>query len=82
MELLTKAATRETIAHFINFDTQHPVKPCRATIRKQFAGPVKSATSFTFDQNDPAPVKFEESGEQINLLIPATRLYTMIVLAQ
>jgi hypothetical protein len=77
-----REASRETIAHIINFDRQHVLQPFRVRLRKQFAGPVKSVTCYSPDQDDPAIVKFEESDAQISLMAPSTRLYAMIVVAQ
>lgn len=81
-ELLIRPASRETIAHIINFDRQHVLQPFRVRLRKQFAGPLKSVTCYSPDQDDPAIVKFEESDAQISLMAPSTRLYAMIVVAQ
>ncbi|HWB82506.1 MAG TPA: beta-galactosidase [Bryobacteraceae bacterium] len=82
MELLTRQQTRETIAHFINFDRAHPLTPFQTTVRPQFTGPVKSVTCFSPDQDDPAPLQFHESGGKVSFTVPATRLYSMVVIAQ
>jgi len=82
MELLTRPSTRETIAHFVNFDAENALAPFRATIRKQFSGQVKSVTCYSPDADEAAPVQFEESGEEIAFTVPATRLYSMIVVSQ
>jgi hypothetical protein len=81
-ELMTRPSSRETIAHIINFDRKSGLPPCRVALRKQFEGPVKSVACYSPDADDPLPVKFEESGDQVSLTMPATRLYTMIVVAQ
>jgi Beta-galactosidase len=81
MELLNRPATRETIAHFINFDRQNKLAPFRAALRRQFPGRVKSVTCFTPDADDPAPVSFQESGETVSFIVPSTKLYSMIVVA-
>jgi hypothetical protein len=81
-ELVTLPATRETIAHVINFDSRHGLPPFRVSLRKQFEGSVKSVTCYSPDNDDPVAVKFEESGSQVRLEAPETRLYAMIVVAQ
>ena len=82
MELLNRPKTHETIVHFINFDRQNRLAPFPVAVRKQFSGRVKSVTCFSPDADDPAPVSFQESGEQVTFTAPATRLYLMIVIAQ
>ena len=81
-ELVIRPSTRETIAHVINFDTQHPLPAFHVSVRKQLPGPVKSVNYYSPDQNDPSLVKFEESGNTVRLASPATRLYGMLVIAQ
>ena len=80
MELLNRPETRETIVHFINFDKKNPLAPFRVTVRKQFAGPVKAVKCFSPEHDDPAPLDFQESGEQVAFTVPATTLYAMIVI--
>jgi hypothetical protein len=82
MELLNRPTTRETIVHFINFDRQNKLAPFRATLRRQFPGRVTSVTCFSPDADDPAPVSFQESGEQVTFMVPSTKLYSMIVVTQ
>ncbi len=82
MELVTRAQTHEIIAHFINFDRAKKVEPFHVTIRKQFAGAVKSVTCFSPDADEPLPVTFQEAGDKVTFIVPATRLYSMIVIAQ
>ncbi len=81
MELLNRPATRETIAHFINFDRQNKLAPFSVTLRRQFPGRVKSVTCFSPDADDPAPVSFQESGKSVTFIVPSTKLYSMIVVA-
>jgi hypothetical protein len=81
-ELLTKPETHETLVHFVNFDRQHPLAPFNVTVRKQFAGAVKSVTAFSPDADDPQPLQFESSGDSITFTAPAMRVYSMIVIAQ
>ncbi|HEX4343338.1 MAG TPA: beta-galactosidase, partial [Verrucomicrobiae bacterium] len=82
MELLTRAETHETIAHFINFDRTKKVEPFHVTVRKQFPGAIKSVTAFTPDADDPSPVAFEDSGDHVTFTVPVTRVYSMIVIGQ
>jgi hypothetical protein len=82
MDLLTRPETRETIAHFVNFDRQHQIAPFRVTVTKQLPGAVKSVVYFSPDADDPMPLKFEEASGHVTFVVPATRLYSMIVISQ
>jgi hypothetical protein len=82
MELLTRPKTRETIAHFVNFDRQHPVAPFRVTMRKQFAGRVKSVLCFSPERDEPVTLPYDESGETVVFTGPGMKLYSMVVLTQ
>ena len=82
MELLTRPQTRETIVHFINFDGRNKLAPFKATVRKQFPGPVTSVLGFSPDEDDPVKVPFQESDGQVTLTVPAMRTYSMIAIAQ
>lgn len=81
MEISKREASRETIAHFINFDREHPVGPFRVTLRPQFEGAVKSVKCFSPDADEPSPLRFEESASRITFVVPPMRLYSMIVVA-
>jgi hypothetical protein len=81
-ELLKRESTRETIAHFINFDREQPAGPFEVTLKKQFDGGVESVRCFSPDRDDPRPVIFTEAGDWVTLSVPSTRLYSMIVVAQ
>ena len=80
-ELLNRAASRETIAHFVNFDRQHPLAPFRVTVRKQFTGRVKSVLCLSPEKDEPSSLQFEESAEAVTFAVPAMRLYSMLVIA-
>jgi len=82
VELLTRPPTRETIAHFINFDRDNDLDPFAVSIRKQFAGPVKSVALLSPATNDPVAVDYKESGDRVKFTVPAMGLYSMIVIAQ
>jgi hypothetical protein len=81
-ELLTRPETRETLVHFVNFDRQYPLAPFKVTVRKQFAGDVKSVTALSPDTDDPQLLQFETSGDFVTFTAPAMRIYSMIVIAQ
>ncbi len=81
-ELLNRGASRETIAHFVNFDRQHPLAPFRVTVRKQFSGRVKSVLCFSPEKDEPTRLQFEESAETVGFTVPAMTLYSMLVIAQ
>jgi hypothetical protein len=81
-ELVTRAETRETIAHFVNFDREHPLAPFRVTVRKQFPGRVKSVLCFSPEHDDSAPVPFQEEADRVAFTVPGTSLYAMLVIAQ
>jgi len=80
-ELLTRPESRETIAHFINFESK-PLGGFDALVRKQFAGPVKSVECFTPDADDPVKLPFDEAGDRVKVKVPVLRRYAMIVIAQ
>jgi hypothetical protein len=82
MELLTRPESHETIAHFVNYDRQHPTAPYRVTVAKTSPGPVKSVMCFSPDTDNPVPLKFEESGGRVTFTAPALKLYSMIVIGQ
>jgi hypothetical protein len=82
MELLTRPETRETIAHFVNFDRQHKPMPFRVTVGKRLPGAVKSVACFSPDADEPVSLKFEETAGRVSFVAPAMRLYSMIVIGQ
>jgi hypothetical protein len=81
-ELVSRAKTRETIAHFVNFDKQKALSPFAAAARTQFTGPVKSVACFSPDADEPVSLDFKESGGIASFTVPSTRLYSMVVVAQ
>jgi hypothetical protein len=82
MDLLTRPATREIIVHFVNFDRANPLAPFSVTLRKQFAGPVKSVNCLSPDRDQALPLTFLEAGDHVTFTVPATKLYAMVVIAQ
>jgi hypothetical protein len=81
-ELVTRVDTRETIAHFVNFDRAHALAPFRVTVARKFPGAVKSVSCFSPDSDNPTPLQFQENAGRVSFTVPGTRLYTMIVIAQ
>jgi hypothetical protein len=79
MELLNRAKTRETIVHFINFDRKKTSGPFAANLRTQFSGGVKSVRYLSPDADDPAPLEFKEADGKVHFMVPAMRLYGMVV---
>jgi hypothetical protein len=79
MELCVRAKTKETIAHFINFERGKRTAPFAVTLRKQFPGATSSVACFTADQNEPAGLHFEESSDTVTFIVPPLRVYAMVV---
>lgn len=80
VELLNRPASRETIAHFINFDRSTSTKPFIATVRKQYAGAVNSVTLVSPDRDDRTNIGFQQTGEKVTFTVPSTRIYSMVVI--
>ncbi len=68
MELLTRVESRETLAHFINFDRTKKTEPFQVTVKKQFPGAVKSVSCFTPDADEPVGVAFRETDGEVRCL--------------
>jgi len=81
MELLNRPTSRETIAHFINFDRENRTAPFAVTLRKQFSESIKSVTCITPDLDSPINLGFKESGGSVRFVAQAVRVYAMIVVA-
>ena len=82
MEITTRAASHETLIHFVNFDGQHKLAPFAAGVRKQWASRVKSVAYLSPDADDPQPMEFREVNGRVSFTVPATRLYGLVVIAQ
>jgi hypothetical protein len=80
LNILNRPATQETILHFINFDRNQPVS-FPVTVHKQFKGNVKSVQCLSTDHDDPVPLDFHESGANISFTLPATHIYSMVVIS-
>lgn len=81
MELLNRRQTRETIAHFINFNRNGKLKPFGVELKKQFPGKVKSVTRLAPDSDQPRSLRFEEASGHIRFTVPEMGVYSMIVVA-
>jgi hypothetical protein len=79
MEMQKRAATQETIVHFINFETRQRLAPFAVTLRKQYAGAVKSVVCYSPEHDDPAKLEFTEAGGSVKLTVPAMGVYAMVV---
>jgi hypothetical protein len=82
MELLTRPDSRETLAHFVNFDRKTPLEPFKVTVRKQFNGPVKSVSCLSPEREETLSLPFQENGDRVTFTVPATKLYAMVVMVQ
>jgi len=81
IEILTRTASKETIVHFVNFDRQKSTGQFAVTLRKQFAGPVKSVITITPDQDEAVHLQFDETDSSVQFSVPSVRVYTMIAVA-
>jgi predicted peroxiredoxin len=79
MEIQRRAATQETIAHFINFETKQRVAPFAASVKKQFPATVKSVTLFTPGKDEPVKLEFTESAGAVKFTVPEMGVYSMVV---
>ena len=82
VEVTNRAATRETLVHFVNFDRQHKLAPFAASVRRQYGSRVKSVAYLSPDADEPQPVEFREVDGRVNFTVPATRIYGLVVIAQ
>ena len=81
VELLNRPASRETIAHFVNFDRRQPAGPFSVSVRCPNAGEVKSVAYLSPDADDPQALAFRASDGKVTFTVPATRLYGIVVIA-
>jgi hypothetical protein len=80
-EMCVHPATHETIVHFVNFDRKHPLAPFEVTVKKQFAGPVKTVQVFSPDTDDPVSLPFQDTNGKVTFTVPSMRIYSMIVIS-
>jgi hypothetical protein len=81
MEVLNRKATRESILQFVNFDRKNPVAAIPVVLKAQFNAPVKSVVCYSPDSEAPIQVPFQQTGGGVSFTAPATRVYSMIVVA-
>jgi hypothetical protein len=81
MELVVRTKTRETIVHFVNFDSGKGLEPFAVDLKKQFSSAVASVACYSVESDDPAKLDFQVSGERVKFMVPATKVYAMVVVA-
>ena len=79
MEIQRREKTQETIAHFINFESKKRVGPFAVTVKKQYAGAVKSVTCYSPEKDDPVKLEFAEAGGMVKFSVPSMGVYAMVV---
>ena len=82
LEILNRQKTSETIVHFVNFNEKAPLAPFQVRLRKQFADrKVTSVQFFKPEMDEPVKVAFTEQGGWITFTAPASKIYSMAVVA-
>jgi hypothetical protein len=81
MEFLNRQSSRESILQFVNFDRENPVAGIPVALKAQFNSPVKSVVCHSPDSDASITVAFQESGGRVTFTVPATRVYSMVVVA-
>lgn len=81
MEILTRAESRETIVHFVNFDTENRLAPFAVRLRRERGVQTRSVTCFVPEQDDSSELNFSEDHGVIKFETPSLRTYGMIVIA-
>jgi hypothetical protein len=79
MEIQKRTETQEVIAHFINFEGKQRVGAFAVTVRKQYAGAVKSVTCFSPEKDEAVTLEFVEAGGVVKFTLPAMGVYSMVV---
>jgi len=79
MEIQKRAATQETIAHFINFESKKRVGPFAVTVKKQFPASVKAVLCFSPEKDEPVKLEFAEAGGVVKFTVPEMGTYAMVV---
>jgi hypothetical protein len=80
MEIQRREKTQETIAHFVNFESKKRVGPFAVTVKKQYAGAVKSVTCYSPERDEPVKLEFAETGGAVKFSVPTMGVYSMVVL--
>jgi hypothetical protein len=81
MELVNRPKSAETLLHVVNFDRRTKLTPFQVSTRKQRSGTVKSVTCLTPEHDDPVTVPFQEIGGRVTFTVPATNVYSLLVIA-
>lgn len=81
MELLTRAKTKETIVHFVNFAPGDSAASFAVSLRNQFSGSVRSVTCIMPEQDAPANLAFKEEDDSVRFIVPSAKAYAMIIVA-
>ena len=79
MEIQRREKTEETIAHFVNFENKKRVGPFAVTVRKQYAGTVKTVMCYSPERDEPVKLEFAEAGGLVKFTVPAMGVYAMVV---
>jgi len=82
MELLNRPKSRETILHWVNFDSQRLSAPFPVRVRKQYAdAKAASVTLLSADYDEGKPLPFSEENGNIAFTVPPVRIHSMVVIA-
>ncbi len=79
MEIQKRAASQETIAHFINFESKKRVGAFAVTVKKQFPAPVKSVTCYSPEKDEAVKLEFAEAEGVVKFTVPEMGVYAMVV---
>jgi hypothetical protein len=79
MEIQKRAASQETIAHFINFESKKRVGAFAVTVKKQFPAPVKSVTCYSPEKDEAVKLEFAEADGVVKFTVPEMGVYAMVV---
>jgi len=81
LELVNRPETRETIVHLVNFDQQSAPCPIDVSVRRQYDSAVVSVCCFSPAKDEPAKLDFRESQDRVTFAVPATSMYSMVVIS-
>jgi hypothetical protein len=82
MEIQKRAASLETIVHFINFEATTRVGAFAVTVKKQSPVPVHSVLCISPENDDPVRLEFTESGGVVEFTVPEMGVYSMVVVGR
>ncbi|MBN2288912.1 MAG: beta-galactosidase [Candidatus Glassbacteria bacterium] len=81
MEIYRREKSRETIVHFVNFDTQRRLEPFPVELKKVFPGGVKAVEFFSAEFDRPQSLEFSEEKGKVRFQVPSMGLYSMVVVS-